>query len=862
MIKNFFRISFILFALFSSSVFGQIKVKEAGITFSLDAAPDFFDITQTRKVIQLNKDWEVYPEDEPGKAISITTPASFEGLDALEFKTTFELTEKQLLNSNIELHFLRLNYSADIFLNEVVITKHTGGNYPFSISLPKDILKFGTSNILRIRVRHKLGSDNTIPVAQRFLFPQNYGGILDQVYLHLTPVNGIEHISTIESLSKNRNTAQLKISFEINKKHAVKNNSLNNLRVKRFVNISLTDNNGNVVKSIPNYPVKFEKNSSVFYGKNQIEFTKPKLWQSDNPIFYSLKIDYYNDNVLIDETIKQINFVDIKHTSKGLFINGKPFTIKGTTYYFSYGENGGLIDYNRLTTDLTTIKKAGFNTVRFAKELPSPFAINICSQLGLFVQIELPVNSVPKQILNSKSFIERAKELASAMINAYGNFPNVLSFGLGSSFLPDEESDLNFLKEIGGYIKSKSNEITYASFLRFPKSRIDNVDLYGIELLAAEPESESSLFMSASQSLGKRNIFISEATYPTYKGNTNGYLNKFSFEGQAKYFENVINFSQSSHIAGFIINSMFDYRGDFNSFFTGYTPNNLYRIGILGESGKTDRISFNLIESKLLNKEKITIPIGTKKDSSPFLFIIISVILSIIMALLINSKRKFREDTTRALIRSYNFFADIRDLRILSGLHTTILMFTLSGVFSLLLTILLTYLQNNILLEKILLSFNSEWFLTSVSFLAWHPLQSFFYLFAFSVGLIFIQTAILKLFSLFLKTRVLTTNIFFTVVWALLPLALMLPFELVLHRLLLTEIGNIFIYVFILIYLMWLVQRILKGVYVIFDIRLATVYFYSFTLFILVFGIVIIYFQLSDSTIYYIISSFKQYRFM
>jgi len=232
------------------------------------------------------------------------------------------------------------------------------------------------------------------------------------------------------------------------------------------------------------------------------------------------------------------------------------------------------------------------------------------------------------------------------------------------------------------------------------------------------------------------------------------------------------------------------------------------------------------------------------------------------MALLINSKRKFREDTTRALIRSYNFFADIRDLRILSGLHTTILMFTLSGVFSLLLTILLTYLQNNILLEKILLSFNSKWFVTSVSFLAWHPLQSFFYLFAFSVGLIFLQTVILKLFSFFLKTRVLTTNIFFTVVWALLPLALMIPFELVLHRLLLAEIGNIFIYVFILIYLMWLVQRILKGVYVIFDIRLATVYFYTFSLFILVCGIVILYFQLSDSTIYYIISAFKQYRFV
>ncbi len=494
--------------------------------------------------------------------------------------------------------------------------------------------------------------------------------------------------------------------------------------------------------------------------------------------------------------------------------------------------------------------------------MPSSFALNVCEQLGLFAQIELPINSIPKQILSNPSYFDRAKALTSAMLNAYEKFNNILSFGLGSSFIPNEQSDLQFLKELGAYLKSKSNKITYASFLKFPTNPIDNVDLYGIELLATPIQNEKSLFISAAKNLGQKNIFISEVTYPTYKGNTNGYLNKFSFEGQAKYFENVINFAATNHIAGFVINSMFDFRGDFNSLFTGYTSNNLYRIGILGESGKTDRISFNLIQSKLLNKQKITIPIGAKKDRSPFLFIIISVILSIIMAMLINSKRKFREDASRALLRSYNFFADIRDLRILSGIHTTILMFTLSGMFSLLLTILLTYLKNNILLEKILLSFNCHWLLTTVSYLAWHPLQSFFYLFAFSVGLIFLHTAVIKLFSLFIKIRVLTTSIFFTVVWALLPLALLLPLELVLHRLLLAEVGNIFLYIFIFVYLLWLGQRVLKGVYVIFDIRLSTVYFYAFSLFIVVFGVVILYFQLNDSTIYYLISSFKQYQFL
>ena len=53
-------------------------------------------------------------------------------------------------------------------------------------------------------------------------------------------------------------------------------------------------------------------------------------------------------------------------------------------------------------------------------------------------------------------------------------------------------------------------------------------------------------------------IFISEATYPTYLGNTNGYLNKFSLEAQAKFFETTIDLARSKKMSCFIINSMFD----------------------------------------------------------------------------------------------------------------------------------------------------------------------------------------------------------------------------------------------------------------------------------------------------------------
>ena len=80
-----------------------------------------------------------------------------------------------------------MNYSADISVNNVIIYRHTGGEFPFHFELPHDILKIDKKNVLTVKLLYKLDSENTIPVKQRFLFPQSFGGIFRDVYIHLIP---------------------------------------------------------------------------------------------------------------------------------------------------------------------------------------------------------------------------------------------------------------------------------------------------------------------------------------------------------------------------------------------------------------------------------------------------------------------------------------------------------------------------------------------------------------------------------------------------------------------------------------------------------------------------------------------------
>lgn len=845
-------IATLFFILLTSILSAQVKITEAPPENYSQIDSVFFQQTIKRNVIPFNSGWKIYDPENPESAVSAVVPSVFSGATEMVYEKTFSLTNQQIVENRLILNFLGINYSAEILLNEVIIYKHPGGTIPFSIEINKDLLIFGGSNKLVIKIGHELDSDATIPTNQRFLFPKNQGGIFRPVFLNLFPENGIRNITYNISLSDKNDKATISLSSEV---------------IFSFADDSLSRSNQstNIVKSYIYSPDESIIDSSVnqLASPGLIErnfvISNPLLWSPKTPGLYKVVQKFFRNGVLQDEIKREIAIFRFSQDEKGFRLNDDVFSFKGTTYYFNKPESGNLLTLQQIENDLIKIKELGFNSVRFAKSVPHPFALRLCEKVGLFAFIELPLNSVPDEFASSESFRIRAKSFLNSFIDFYSNFQIVKAIGIGGSYIATSQAQLDLVSELGGIVKEKTNMLSYSSFLNLPENDIAAIDLIGLEIYASETDDFKSKINAGLNYIDKSKIFFSETTYPTFKRSTNGYLNKFSFEGQAKFFEDVIEYSESSGIGGFFINSFYDFNGDFASLFSGYSHNNTYNIGILDSSGNPGRLSYKVIKSHLNNGERITIPIGSKKDDSPILFILTGVLLSILMALLINSKRKFREDASRALIRPYNFFADIRDHRILSGIHSTILMLCLSGSFSLLLTTILTYLQNNFLLDKIVLSFGWIWLSETISYLAWHPVESLIYMFLLSVSLFLFHSFIIKAASFFIKTKILFTSVFFTVVWAFLPLALLLPLEIILHRILSAEIANLYIYGFIVLFIFWLIQRMLKGIYVIFDVRAGVVYFYSILLFIFVFGGILLYFQLSQSTIYYIINSIKQY---
>jgi beta-galactosidase len=818
----------------------------------------FFDLNSRRSIIPLNGEWTIYQGKEKENAKKVVVPSVFSGEGELVFQKAFNLSESQISEHKMEIHFLGINYTADISVNDNIIYRHPGGEYPFRFDLPKDILFSDKRNIISVKLSYFLDSENTIPVKQRFMFPNNFGGIVKDVFIKMMPNISISDIDLSYAYSPERNSVNFRLNSKIENREFRKDADTIPVSSNFSYRVRFTSpgNVQGVTLNEYNFTLGTNGDHDI---KQSADLASPVLWSPSSPQYYTVSFELFRGNDLIDRTSRRVSVYDLNSGRDSLTFNGQGFKLNGVTYVPSFYGYGSLYSYEMMERDIKLIKETGFNSVRFTKSVPHPYLVYQCEKLGLLAFIEIPVNSVPSGLADDLNFMTRSKGFLGNLVKAYKDYSNVAAIGVGSSLIPKLDGHITYINEMTSFLKGK-NEKTYASFASVEMNEMPGLDFYGIELFNTPVNDVAEQITSLQQQIGAGRIFISSATYVVNAGNTNGYVNEHSFEAQAKYFEDLIQFSQTTPLSGFFINTMFDYRGDYPSLVSGYTPENLYRIGVAGENRVNDRLGYKIIYAKLNNTEVPTIPIGSKKDSSPMVFIIFGLAIALLIGILINSGRKFREDASRALLRPYNFYADVRDQRIMSGFQATLLALIISCISALLLSNLLFYFRQEIKFEKLLLAFGNKDIMDTVSWLAWNPGLSLLWLSFASLAALVVITILVKFASFFVRNRVYLSGIYYVVVWSFLPLALLIPVGIILFRLLEADYTNLYVFAGLLLFTFWILYRLLKGIYVIFDVNPGSVYFYSFVFILVVIGGVLFYYEIQNSVLSYLTLTIKQYK--
>jgi hypothetical protein len=215
--------------------------------------------------------------------------------------------------------------------------------------------------------------------------------------------------------------------------------------------------------------------------------------------------------------------------------------------------------------------------------------------------------------------------------------------------------------------------------------------------------------------------------------------------------------------------------------------------------------------------------------------------LLLLLFLLINLDRRFRDHAGRSLFRPFNFFADIRDGRVMPNGPTTLLAFTMSGAIGIAVAAILHgFGRQPGAIQKIAeflpqsLYFSKGGsddaapliFFTSCAFLA-----------------ICLLALILRFCAIFVKGRIYFGDTYNVAVWSLLPVSFLLLFDPILPRMDMDRSTEILSLVILLVIFLWSYFRIMKGTGVLFDIYPTRIYVYGAALLAIVVFIAWIYFR-------------------
>jgi hypothetical protein len=836
-------------------VHAQGKFLESGEPTGRGAATALFLDTPFRSKLDLSGSWSF--SDDGTKWQPVKIPAAYDFVGIVTFMRSFDIPTELLDRANFKLVAYGINYQSEVYINDVFVGKHVGGYTSFVLPVPENALQVGSNNVIKIVVDNRLNAKSTLPLRQQVWGWRNYGGIFRDLYLLATPKIWIDEVQAHSSLSPDYKAATVKVSAvadnvlaEIERKDAAGVSALLASRYRFWV--ALYDRaTSTLVSRSPEQELTVEKRRTTKV-ETELRLTNPRLWRPDDPQLYTLKAFLVKDGSPFDEYDLNIGVRDIRVKGSDLYLNGNKLYLQGVLWREDHPSYGSALTYKSLEEDVLLIKGLGANVVRVGNHPPHPFLVNLCDRYGLLVMEEIPVSNVPAEILGRDYYQELAKEYAREMVLRDRNSPSVFAWGLGDDFDTSESASIEYVRSIRTVVESLDDRPVY-----YVTSMLNN------DLASEEVDFAALSFSSCDVKLFKIKLEAWKEKHPTQPvivgrfgkvvepGNHNGYSDPMSMEAQARYLIQGFSALKEARIAGGIIDAFADWRGDRPIMTIDYGDRFLSTMGLVSYT-REKRPAFEKVRA-LFNNEKIAaLTMGTYSEQAPIVFVVLGFLLLLGFAYLLKSHRRFRENVIRSFLRPYNFFADVRDQRILSYLQTTLLALAVAMTLALVASSLSYHIRNSARMDFVLTHFlYSDTLKATLCELVWQPLKStivFSVIFALATMLL---TGLVMAFSFFVQTKVYFFHAYSIVVWSASPVVLLIPVGMVMYRVMESEQYVLPLLLITAAVGIWVVVRLLKSIAIIYDVFPVRVYAGGVLVLLIFFGALLAYYNYAHSTLAY-----------
>ncbi len=778
--------------------------------------------TPTRKKLDLNGEWSYSLDEEIWNAVRVPSAFDYEG--TVIFQRKFTVDEEMLSQRAVKLVALGINYDAEITVNDQFIGRHIGGYTTFEFEIPEAVLRVGTENVIRIVVRNELNARSTLPLRKQIWGWRNYGGIYRDVYLLLTPSTWIDAANVRTNLGNDLRQGTVQVAATITREALPENGEVEapaNGEQQVFLQLELFDKltNGAIAQSAI-VPVSIAQNHTVEVQASLV-MANVRLWSPEVPDLYRLRVNLVEGQGLrrkvIDTVERNIGFSSVTVSGQDLVVNGKNTVLKGVVWHEDSPAYGSALTFEQMERDIAQIKTLGANAVRFAFHAPHPYVLNLCSRYGLFAFEEIPVWNAPAGILADEHFQALAENALRETIQRDRHQACLLGWGIGNEFDSSDLRSRDFVEKLATLARSLDTRLVYFGS-RMPASD-ECLDLVDVAAVIAPPMSEKDFKELLAQWKGRnasKPVFVLRYSKTVEHGNRNGYSDPQSEEAQARFFESRYRAVKELTYAGSFIDAFADWRGDRPIMTVNVGPPYMHPVGLVNAE-REKRTAYDVVRS-LYNEEKLSsLPIGSSRTSFPIAPLVFGLGVIFAMAYMIHYNRRFNDCFTRSLLRSYNFFADLRDVNIVANLHTILLAVAIAATMSVVMVSFLHQFRTDVSVDYVVTQLIvSDWLKLQLIYSAWHLFSGIgLFTGVFLAALIVVASAI-KIFSILLRTRIYWYHAYSVAVWGALPFVFLIIPGMILLKLLDSPQYVTPMLILVGLFTLWVLFRVLKGTAVVY----------------------------------------------
>ena len=503
-------------------------------------SPDFDD--SKWRSLDLPHDWSI--EDIPGTSSPFMPDAISQVNGGFTiggtgwYRKSFTVPNEQK-NKRILIQFDGVYMNAELWLNGQWIGSHPYGYTSFWLDLT-DKVKFGTSNLLAVKVRNE--GENS-----RWY---SGSGIYRHVWLKTLDLAHVAQWGTYITTHEVNDS-----SAKVNARTTVLNESSQPAGIKLVT--SMFDSKHQEVARVESS--KMIESKAAFEFEQNANIRSPQLWSPESPALYTSVSEVYRDGQLTDrvETIFGIRTL-LFDVTKGFRLNGKPLKLKGGCLHHDNGPLGARAFDRAEERRVELLKASGYNALRLAHNPPSPAFLDACDRLGMMVIDE--AFDMWREGKNPHDyhlyFDEWWQKDVDSMISRDRNHPSIIMWSIGNE-IPNRHKPVVVMvaKTMSDYVRQlePTRPVTSAvNDLREDKDPyFATLDVGGYNYAANGDRSKKSLYEFDHDRVAKRIMFGSES-YPL------------------EAFDSWMNVLDYSYVIGDFVWTAFDYLGEASIGWRGY----------------------------------------------------------------------------------------------------------------------------------------------------------------------------------------------------------------------------------------------------------------------------------------------------